>query len=87
MTLDEAEMSHFPSTSSSASFWHSQPSKILTGHRTTQDLPTTSDYVIIGSGISGAFAAHWLKENAPDANVVMLDAREACWGATGRVGS
>lgn len=41
--------------------------------------------VIVGSGISGAFAARALaREEGLD--VLMLEAREACWGATGRVG-
>lgn len=39
----------------------------------------------MGSGITGAFAAHFLKEKRPDLEIVMLEAREACWGATGRV--
>jgi glycine/D-amino acid oxidase-like deaminating enzyme len=45
--------------------------------------------VIIGSGIAGAFAAHYLAggEHERDVDVVMLEAREACWGATGRVSS
>jgi hypothetical protein len=76
-----------PTPNSTESFWHSQPSKILLGHRTTPSLPTDTDVVIIGSGISGAFAAHYLKQDArgADLNIVMLEAREACWGATGRV--
>jgi glycine/D-amino acid oxidase-like deaminating enzyme len=42
--------------------------------------------VIIGSGISGASAARYLREeeNGKDLDIVMLEAREACWGATGR---
>ncbi|CAM6114781.1 unnamed protein product [Calypogeia fissa] len=77
-----------PSTKSTASFWHSQPSVGLIGHRTTEHLPQTADVVIIGSGITGAFAAHYLadEEGGKGLNVVMLEAREACWGATGRNG-
>jgi len=68
------------------SYWHKEPSKILFGHRTTVDLPDTADVVIVGSGITGAFAAHFLKHGqGADSNVVMLEAREACSGATGRV--
>jgi glycine/D-amino acid oxidase-like deaminating enzyme len=50
-------------------------------------LPTEADVVIIGSGITGAFAAHYLAtgEHGRDIDVVMLEAREAAWGATGRV--
>ncbi|CAM6100442.1 unnamed protein product [Calypogeia fissa] len=77
-----------PSTKSTVSFWHSQPSIRLIGHRTTEHLPQTADVVIIGSGITGAFAAHNLadEEGGKGLNVVMLEAREACWGATGRNG-
>jgi cysteine synthase len=67
------------------SYWHKEPSQKLLGHRTTEELPRSTDVVIVGSGITGAFAAHFLKEQKPDLNVVMLEAREACWGATGRV--
>lgn len=76
-----------PTANSTKSFWHSDPSKILIGHRTTGSLPTEADVVIIGSGISGASAAHFLRQDdrGKDLNVVMLEAREACWGATGRV--
>jgi len=41
--------------------------------------------VIIGSGVTGAFAARDLSLQADKKRVVMLEAREACWGATGRV--
>ncbi|PNP59157.1 hypothetical protein THARTR1_01405 [Trichoderma harzianum] len=68
----------------SKSYWLSEPSEILLGHRTTKDLPQTADVLIVGSGITSAFAAHFLKGKAPNLNVTMLEAREACWGATGR---
>lgn len=76
-----------PTPHSTTSFWHSEPSKVLLGHRTTTALPTEADVIIIGSGISGASAVHFLREDAAgkDLNIVMLEAREACWGATGRV--
>lgn len=79
--------STLPTPNSTASFWHLEPSEILLGHRTTPELPTVADVVVIGSGISGASAAHFLSEDAVgrSLNVVMLEAREACWGATGRV--
>ncbi|KAL6697147.1 FAD dependent oxidoreductase [Trichoderma pleuroticola] len=70
----------------SKSYWLSEPSEILLGHRTTKDLPQTADVLIVGSGITSAFAAHFLKGKAPNLNVAMLEAREACWGATGRNG-
>ena len=42
--------------------------------------------VIIGSGKTGTAAARTLLSNSPDLRVAMLDAREACSGATGRNG-
>jgi hypothetical protein len=76
-----------PTPNSTKSFWHSEPSKYLLGHRTTSSLPTKADIVIIGSGISGSSAAYHLSQydNVKDLSIVMLEAREACWGATGRV--
>lgn len=76
-----------PTPNSTKSYWHKDPSKVLLGHRTTPSLPTNADLVIIGSGISGASAAHFLheKDEGKNLNIVMLEAREACWGATGRV--
>lgn len=64
------------------------------GHRSTRELPNHADVVVVGSGITGASVAHHLlrhhdedgKKENEKLNVVMLEAREACWGATGRVG-
>ncbi|WPH03169.1 Hypothetical protein R9X50_00604500 [Acrodontium crateriforme] len=83
-----------PSEHSSDSFWHTEPSPLLTGHRSSRHLPLSTDVVVIGSGITGASVAHHLLTSEPSAhndetkpmNVVMLEAREACWGATGRNG-
>jgi hypothetical protein len=78
--------SGLPVPNSTNSYWHKEPSRKLYGHRTTKDLPETADIIVVGSGITGSFAAHFLKNgDARDAKVVMLEAREACWGATGRV--
>lgn len=77
--------SGLPVDNPTESYWHKEPSQKLLGHRTTADLPSAADVVIVGSGITGASAAHTLKERKPELDVVMLEAREACWGATGRV--
>ncbi len=74
-----------PTPESTKSFWHSEPAKALLGHRTTDSLPNTADVVVVGSGITGTFAAQELVNGGK--NVLMLEAREACWGATGRVSS
>ena len=56
------------------------------GRRFRWGLNDTSDIVIVGTGITGAFAAHFLKRGAAaKSSVLVLEAREACWGATGRV--
>ncbi|KAK6358633.1 hypothetical protein TWF730_007956 [Orbilia blumenaviensis] len=80
-----------PSEESTSSFWLKQPDEFLLGHRTTPELPTEADIVIIGSGIAGAQTARYLCEQDGGAwvkgrRIVMLEAREACWGATGRNG-
>ena len=80
-----------PSEKSTESFWHTQPSPLLLGHRSTRVLPETADVVVVGSGITGTSVAHHLLTPSEDSRphggikVVMLEAREACWGATGRV--
>ncbi|RYO74114.1 hypothetical protein DL764_010970 [Monosporascus ibericus] len=78
--------SGLPVDNPTESYWLKEPSEKLLGHRTTEQLPRTADVVIVGSGITGAFAAHFLKEKNPNLDIVMLEAREACWGATGRNG-
>lgn len=86
----------FPRPEYSTSYWlaHNTPSP-LTGHNATTALPHTSaeepaDVVVVGSGISGAFAAYNLLNppdgRAPPKSVVLLEAREVCSGATGRNG-
>lgn len=81
------ERATLPTPASSNSFWHSEPEDFLLGHRTTEDLPTEADIVIVGSGITGTSAARYLTEDerANGKSIVVLEAREACWGATGRV--
>src|SRR5688572_30322106 len=86
LKISDPHTAGLPSKGSTRSYWHREPSPTLLGHKTTQDLPATADVVVIGSGITGTFAARFLKEGwARELNVVMLEAREACWGATGRV--
>lgn len=80
---------NLPSRESTKSYWLRNPTPFLQHHRTTPSLPTIAQVVIIGSGISGAFAARELLEDDSGGGIVnsvlMLEAREACWGATGRV--
>ncbi|KAF2867381.1 FAD dependent oxidoreductase [Massariosphaeria phaeospora] len=80
--------STLPTPTSTHSFWHSEPNEFLLGHRTTEELPAEADIVIVGSGITGSSAAKYLAEDerAEGKSIVLLEAREACWGATGRNG-
>ncbi|KAF2753002.1 FAD dependent oxidoreductase-like protein, partial [Pseudovirgaria hyperparasitica] len=66
------------------SYWHHPPSP-LARHRSTESLPRTADTVIIGSGITGAMVAWNLLEKGVK-DIVMLEARDAVGGATGRNG-
>ncbi|KAH7153585.1 FAD dependent oxidoreductase [Dactylonectria macrodidyma] len=81
---DSFAQAELPSLSSTRSYWHRDPSEILMGHRTTTHLPGRAEVVVIGSGMTGTFAAQTLVADGRE--VLMLEAREACWGATGRNG-
>ncbi|EAA29948.1 DAO-domain-containing protein [Neurospora crassa] len=63
-----------PSANPSASYWL-QPSDIsqrLDDYRSTHDLPQSADTVIVGSGITGAFAAWFLLEQTRGTKVVVV---------------
>ncbi|GAD98150.1 FAD dependent oxidoreductase superfamily [Paecilomyces variotii No. 5] len=76
----------FPVPNSTVSFWRAQPDK-LDDHRSTENLPSECDIVIIGAGYAGASVAYHLLENNPaPPSIVILEARQACSGATGRNG-
>ena len=74
-----------PVPNSTQPFWLSERSA-LDHHRTTKELPTKADVVIVGSGLSGAILAYSLLKQRPKLNIVMLEAREVCSGATARNG-
>lgn len=72
---------HYPTTPP----WQDPPSH-LASHKTTPDIPQIADIVIIGSGITGASIAHNILIQPSRPSVLMLEARTACSGATGRNG-
>lgn len=74
-----------PIANPTKSYWQTPPS-ILADHRSTESLPSTAKYVIVGSGVTGASIAYKLLQVEPDVSIVMLEARQACSGATGRNG-
>lgn len=77
----------FPHPNPTISYWQLPPHPIAK-HRTTPDLPTseTTDYVIVGSGISGAVVAYKLLDRNPSTSILMLEARTVASGASGRNG-
>ncbi|KAH4309694.1 hypothetical protein HBH64_228590 [Parastagonospora nodorum] len=69
----------------SLSYWLQQVRcSPLLNHRTTIDIPSQVDTVIVGSGISGTLVAKHHLATWPSKSVVVLEAREFCSGATGR---
>ncbi|KAK1508009.1 uncharacterized protein CCOS01_16010 [Colletotrichum costaricense] len=71
-----------------SAFWQSEPDSVISNHQ-SRILPASADVVIIGAGISGAFIAHrLLTDESPSRpkSVLMLEARAAVSGATGRNG-
>ncbi|KAJ7238524.1 FAD dependent oxidoreductase [Mycena haematopus] len=81
----------YPPRNPCLSFWlqHTRNS-LLQEHRTTETLPDKVDVTIIGSGLSGAATAYFLLTAGPEdkrpRSVILLEAREACDGATARNG-
>ncbi|CAG8929266.1 unnamed protein product [Penicillium salamii] len=69
-----------PVSNPTPSHWQNDPFQIP-----PQPLPTSTDIIIIGSGISGASIAYTLLRKSP-CNILMLEARDVCSGATGRNG-
>jgi len=74
-----------PRPNPTVSYWQDPPDGIA-DLRTTEQLPETAGIVVIGSGISGASIAYGLLEREENSRFVMLEARHACSGATGRNG-
>lgn len=77
-----------PNANPSISYWQTPPLDGVADHQSAQ-LPTEADVVIIGSGISGtSIAWHLLKQanGTGPLKIAMLEARQACSGATGRNG-
>lgn len=74
-----------PHPNPTQAYWQTPPLPI-SDHRTTPCVPTSAKYVIVGSGISGASIAYKLFQKEPCASIVMLEARQASSGATGRNG-
>jgi NADPH-dependent 2,4-dienoyl-CoA reductase/sulfur reductase-like enzyme len=75
-----------PVPNSTTPFWRTEPHE-LDVYRSTPELPTECDVLIIGAGFAGAALAHYLYEdNSSPPSIVILEARQACSGATARNG-
>ncbi|KAI0485326.1 FAD dependent oxidoreductase [Xylariaceae sp. FL0804] len=79
-------------------YWRTELHK-LDSHRSTPDLPSECDVLIIGAGLSGVSVAYHLSQQheedqpgsaaaapPPPPSIVLLEARQVCSGATGRNG-
>ncbi|KAI1376479.1 FAD dependent oxidoreductase [Hypoxylon crocopeplum] len=76
----------FPVTNATIPYWRTELHE-LDSHRSTPWLPKTQDIAIIGAGFAGTALAHYLlKDNPSKPSIIILEAREACSGATGRNG-
>ncbi|KAF6805001.1 hypothetical protein CSOJ01_09778 [Colletotrichum sojae] len=77
-----------PNPNPSISYWQIPPLQGIADHQSEQ-LPLQADVVIIGSGLTGTSVAwHLLKEHSSSRplRIAMVEARQACSGATGRNG-
>lgn len=74
-----------PLPNPTVSYWQDPPSH-LSNHRTTPELPKSVDTLIIGSGITGTTLAYRILNQPSPPSVLVLEARSACSGATGRNG-
>ncbi|KUJ21530.1 FAD dependent oxidoreductase [Mollisia scopiformis] len=84
--VDPTASKPFPVANATLPYWRTEHHEI-DSHRSTEDLPTECDVLIIGSGLAGASTAYFLTDDNPSPpRIVMLEAREVCSGATGRNG-
>jgi NADH dehydrogenase FAD-containing subunit len=76
----------FPCEGSTLPFWRTELHE-LDSHHSTEELPELCDVLIIGGGYSGIAAAYNLlcgedANRRPKLSIVLVEAREACSGAT-----
>ncbi|KAJ4017859.1 hypothetical protein NW752_001767 [Fusarium irregulare] len=79
-----------PVDNSTTSFWRSDP-HTLDNHRSTPELPSHVDIAVIGSGYAGVATVYNILEQSKakgisPPKIAILEARQACSGATGRNG-
>lgn len=75
-----------PAANPVPSFWNVDP-RPLDDFRSTKDLPSEVDILIIGSGIAGVGTAYYLLQDSSfKASIAIFEARKSVSGATGRNG-
>ncbi|KAJ5223842.1 hypothetical protein N7468_008384 [Penicillium chermesinum] len=79
----------FPVTNSTLPYWRTDPDP-LDNYRSSEKLPQESDIVIIGAGYAGSSVAYHIlnqtKSSSNPPSITILEARNACSGATARNG-
>ncbi|PBP18431.1 FAD dependent oxidoreductase superfamily [Diplocarpon rosae] len=88
ISIPDPPRGYLPVENATASFWHHEPHP-LHDTRTTPELPSSSDIVIIGAGYAGIATAYHLQKGEGkknDLTVTIMEARGVCSGATGRNG-
>lgn len=79
---------HLPPSNATKPFWRSEPHELDSYESTA--LPESCDILIIGGGYAGISAAYHLlcgdTPVDPTTKIVLIEAREACSGATARNG-
>nr|XP_036578591.1 FAD dependent oxidoreductase superfamily protein [Colletotrichum truncatum]KAF6785886.1 FAD dependent oxidoreductase superfamily protein [Colletotrichum truncatum] len=78
----------FPVPNSTVPYWRTELHE-LDSYQSSETLPSEQDIVIIGAGYTGAALAHYLLEGVDAASrpsITILEARQACSGATARNG-
>ena len=79
---ESEQLPGFPHPNPTKSYWQDPPHRIA-NLRSTPELPTDQvfDYVIIGSGITGAATAMKLLQRDSELSILMLEGRTAASGA------
>ncbi|KAH6886961.1 FAD dependent oxidoreductase [Thelonectria olida] len=82
--------SPLPVPNSTISFWRSTPSS-LDDYRSTPEVPAEVDIAVIGAGFAGISTIYHVlnlckARGIPPPKILILEARQACSGATGRNG-
>ncbi|EME79257.1 uncharacterized protein MYCFIDRAFT_34106 [Pseudocercospora fijiensis CIRAD86] len=75
-----------PVSGATTPFWRTELHE-LDSFRSTEELPAECDIVVIGAGYAGVSTIHHLlKQGGTAPQIVLLEARQACSGASGRNG-